>query len=110
HDGYVTGPKTMPAIPTQNVDAVEVFAPEEAQGLTILERHQRQTKAKKEAAEKERIEKEEAKRLAKEAAEAAPEGYEKAGQGVLKKILPYPAGQVTLAETDMDAVAEGVKS
>lgn len=108
HEGYVTGPKTMPAVPTQNVDSVAVFAPEEEQGLTILERHQRQEKAKKDEAQKIVEEKAAAKKLAEEQASAPPEGYEKTAQDALKKILPYEAGSVELGQSDMSAVADGI--
>lgn len=110
HEGYVTGPKTMPAVPTQSVDAVAVFSPEEDQGLTILERHQRQEKAKKDEVKKVAEDKAAAKKLAEEQAAAPPEGYEKTAQDALKKILPYEAGAMELAQPDMKAVADGIAS
>ncbi len=95
----IQGPKTMPALPTQNVDGQVTFdAKPPVEEPTILERQQ-------DAAKKSEILEPIVPRPKDGVAPASFEGGEK---GALKKIIPYNPGQIGLDAKDADPIAAGV--
>ena len=110
--GVVTGPKTMPAVPAQAVEAVDLAAPLQdeikANEPTILERHQNE-QAKAETPDVPSAAKAADAIAAAQAAGVAPAEFETGvAQNVLKKILPYAPGQTELGQTDLTAIGAGI--
>lgn len=115
--GVVTGPVSMPSVPTQAVEKHESFVDPSTNGKTektIMQRTQEQARAKQEELAK----KKEDERLAA-IAEAEPEAtapvdnavpteFDPTHSGVLKKIVPYQAGQIVLEEADLMGLGAGV--
>ncbi len=102
HGGsVVTGPKTMPAVPTEDVDNQVLFnGDDDAQSQTILERHQTETRKKRQE-ENKRIEAD--KPVPPPVKEDAPSAaaktktFEDNGQDAMKRSLPMQPGQISLS-------------
>jgi outer membrane protein OmpA-like peptidoglycan-associated protein len=116
--GVVTGPVSMPSVPTQAVEVLETatnIAPSTGDdGLTIMERHQRQIRDEKNdnAPAKKADTKKVAIPMPKVDPEAtvAPAGFEIGeAQDVMKKMLPFQPGEIDLAENDVAAIGAGIK-
>lgn len=103
HGGSImSGPKTMPAVPTEDVDNQVLFnGDDDTPSQTILERHQSQTR-KKQQEEKKRAE------TARSApppavkedtvpATAKARTFEDNGQDAMKRTLPMQPGQISLS-------------
>lgn len=100
----IKGPKTMPALPAQDVDGevtfeAKVVSPSEP---TILERQQQQ------ALEKKKEETTLMPVVPRPKDGVTPASFEKADQGALKKSFVFEPGQITMADAETDAVAAGV--
>jgi hypothetical protein len=104
--GVVTGPKTMPAVPTQIVEEQKVYqdltAPLHPE-KTILELHQ-------ERVEEEKSRTEESNNIDKapEHSSAPPVQFDETKQNVLKKTLPFIKGQLELPQNDLSLMALGI--
>lgn len=116
--GVVTGPVSMPSVPAQAVEVLETatnIAPStDDDGLTIMERHQRQIRSEKNDSAP--AKKADLKKVTIEAAKADPEtsvapaGFEVGeAQDVMKKMLPFQPGEIDLAENDAAAIGAGIK-
>lgn len=101
-ESAIQGPKTMPALPTEQVHTQETFQSEQqddAPEQTILERSQKAAaqEAKKEApippAPKKNV---------------APASFDEGEQGVLKRTIPFAQGQIGLSSAEIDPVAVAV--
>ena len=98
----ITGPKTMPALPMEEVGKDVTFEknPEPPASETILERHQSETMEK--ATET----------LTPVAplpnANVTPATFEPSDQGILKKSIVLTPGQIGLVPADLDPIAAGV--
>lgn len=96
----IQGPKTMPALPTENVDQQVTFdtAPETPE--TIMERHRKEVQGSKEETLKPIV--------PAPNPNVTPSSFEPAEQGVLKKIIPYQAGQISLPNAEADPIVAGI--
>lgn len=113
HGGsVVTGPKTMPAVPTEDVDNQVLFnGDDDAPSQTILERHQSETRKKRQE-EKKRIEaaKPVPPPVKEDAAPAAAKTrtFEENGQDAIKRSLPMQPGQISLSPPLAQQIAADV--
>jgi hypothetical protein len=126
--GVVTGPKTMPAVPTTAVQQVETFDDSAlANEPTIMERHLNATNKKKAESAKKKADatltpvvappsKHEDDKTSNKSlvadmpSDPAPViNFDDAKPQVMKKILPYQAGQIDLPKDDMNIIAQGVQ-
>jgi hypothetical protein len=96
----IQGPKTMPALPAGNVDQQVIFddAPETPE--TIMERHSREVQDKKVETLTPIV--------PAPNPNVTPATFESSEQGVLKKIIPYQPGQISLPEADADPIVAGI--
>ncbi|HEU4838297.1 MAG TPA: hypothetical protein VFS88_02680, partial [Micavibrio sp.] len=102
HVSAIQGPKTMPALPAGNVEQQVTFeaAPETPE--TIMERHRKEAQAKRAGqptltpivpAPNPNVQ---------------PAEFDRGGQDVLKKIIPFQPGQISLRSADADPIVAGV--
>lgn len=109
--GVVTGPKTMPAVPTKSVEEEETFldltAPIRPE-KTILELHQERMEAEKNKDKKKKDKSSDTLTPLVPASAESAQPFDDSKQGALKKILPYQPGQITLADGDLAAISSGV--
>ncbi|PZQ44275.1 MAG: hypothetical protein DI551_10490 [Micavibrio aeruginosavorus] len=103
-ESAIKGPKTMPALPTADIDQQVVFE-EKTQPTgneeTIFERNQR------EAAKDEKKE-ETLKPVGFPKKNVTPASFDKGEQGALKKSVSFQPGQVGLSSKEIDPIAAGV--
>lgn len=117
-EGVVTGPVSMPSVPTQRVETEQLVhvAPASGEdGITIMERHQRQMKGEQAEQKKETVEpakKDSSKdtgAVEKTASKTPPADFEIGdAEDVMKKMLPFQPGQISLQETDVAAIGSGI--
>ncbi len=118
-EGVVTGPKTMPAVPTQTVEqqVLDLTAPipgaptprgpeELPEGETIMERHQHQVQSEQKKDEQVQVDENIAAAMANNVTPAEFESDK--AQKVLKKILPFQPGQIELTEPDLLSIGAGI--
>lgn len=101
-ESAIQGPKTMPALPTEQVHTQETFLPETQESAsepTILERSQK-------AATQEAKKQTPAPPVPKK--DVAPASFDQAEQGVLKRTIPFAQGQIGLSSAEIDPVAVAV--
>ena len=96
----IQGPKTMPALPTGNVDQQVIFEDTPETPETIMERHSREVQGKKVETLTPIV--------PAPNPNVTPAKFEPGEQGVLKKIIPYQPGQISLPETDADPIVAGI--
>ncbi len=100
--GSVTGPKTMPAIPTEGVDGQVLFeSDDQTQEQTILERHQIQTEEKHKAETLVPI-------VPRPKENVTPATFESGEQNAMKRSIPFEPGQIRLPAEIADPIAAGV--
>jgi outer membrane protein OmpA-like peptidoglycan-associated protein len=97
-ESAIQGPKTMPALPTQEVAKQKTFeAKEPVQEETILQRQQQKAKT------------EEIKPVVPAPkSNVAPASFDKNAQGALKKTIPFTQGQIGLSSAEIDPIAVAV--
>lgn len=99
NESAIKGPKTMPALPAQNVDTQVTFEdkqPPATNGQTIMERHLDEVKTHEQAvppAPKPNV---------------APAAFDPGNKGALKKSIPFQPGQIGLSTADIDPIVAGV--
>ena len=97
----IKGPKTMPALPTEAVDEQVIFDAKEETPQTIMERHQQETRSKKKEGTLTPI-------VPAPNPNVTPTAFDPGEQGVLKKSIPFNAGQIGLTAADADPIIAGV--
>jgi outer membrane protein OmpA-like peptidoglycan-associated protein len=102
HVSAIKGPKTMPALPARNVEQQVTFeaAPETPE--TIMERHRKEAQAKR-AGEPTLTPV-----VPAPNPNVQPAEFDRGGQDVLKKIIPFQPGQISLPSADADPIVAGV--
>ena len=102
HVSVIQGPKTMPALPARNVEQQVTFeaAPETPE--TIMERHRKEAQAKR-ASEPTLTP-----IVPAPNPNVQPAEFDRGGQDVLKKIIPFQPGQISLPSADADPIVAGV--
>lgn len=104
HVSVIQGPKTMPALPTGNVEQQVTFeqqpAPETPE--TIMERHRKEAQAKR-AGEPTLTP-----IVPAPNPNVQPAEFDRGGQDVLKKIIPFQPGQISVPAADADPIVAGV--
>ncbi len=113
-EGVVRGPKTMPAVPAGSVDKEVTFeeTPEQKNEPTLLERHLQEKQDEKIPSTPSEPAIEDGKK-GKSVPLPPPTPsskltFDSKKAGVLKKILPFEAGQKELPPEDLKIIAEGV--
>lgn len=99
-ESAIQGPKTMPALPTQEVAKQKTFeAKEPVQEETILQRQQQEAK------------KEEIKPITPAPkSNVAPASFDKNAQGALKRSISFTQGQIGLSSAEIDPIAVAVNN
>jgi hypothetical protein len=102
HVSAIQGPKTMPALPAGNVEQQVTFeaAPETPE--TIMERHRKEAQAKR-AGEPTLTP-----IVPAPNPNVQPAEFDRGGQDVLKKIIPFQPGQISLPSAAADPIVAGV--
>ncbi len=105
-ESAIKGPKTMPALPTEDIVKQNTFQAEkpaeERETQTIMERHKRQTEeAKKTEQKKEPV-------AVKPKADVPPASFQKGEQGAMKRTIPFAQGQIGLSSEEINPVAVAV--
>jgi len=96
NESAIKGPKTMPALPSEDVDQQVVFEGKQPEtGETILERQQNESDTLKPVAPAPK-------------SNVAPASFDKGEQGALKKSINFQPGQIGLSSAEIDPIAVGV--
>lgn len=106
-ESAIKGPKTMPALPTEDIVKQNTFQSakpaDEKETQTIMERHKRQTE---EAKKKTEDKKEPVAVRPKE--NVPPASFQKGEQGAMKRTIPFAQGQIGLSSEEINPVAVAV--
>ncbi len=102
-ESAIKGPKTMPALPTSEVEAKPTFTPEEnSDEPTMLERQQQQAQDKKDKDEPLQA------IVPRPKEGVTPASFDRGEQGAMKKQLVFQPGDISLLEQETDQIAAGV--
>lgn len=107
----ITGPKTMPALPTTSVDTQVLYNGDEGAKTkepTIFERHQKEVKDEAADHQDEKSSNTLMPIVPRPKNTSNPVLFETGTEGALKKVIPFEAGQIRMAEDLTNSIAAGV--